>query len=677
MVIRMRAHRITGVLAAGLLVLAGCGGGDGEAPAEAQVQTPKPAPATARIAGRVADGYLSNARVCLDLESDGNCDGDDPITYSGSKGGYLFEVPESAAANASLRVQAIQHLTVDLDTGRTVTADYELAGPPGAFAFISPLTTLVALEMERTGESRAAVIADLQALIGTRADLLADFIEPDSTALTSGDADDYQLLHQLARVLVALVNQAGQQSNAYALQQAGFDGREAHREIWLQLREKLSTVSQALEDAGATRSTFKLETALSSLDVSISGHAVYLSARRGVREALASGETGDFFAQEQRVDSLMMYVPVDAGDTEISGTAWTMSLEMQHVGDGFVRFQENAHILDSSGQWQQALWGAIDTMVETATTAGPTPLRGDGSNTGVADTVVGSSGMIGSGVALGYETRAADLSSRKIVDIVNGLSRFDAVLWRADGEAYFPAGSRLYHHREFLLEDSFVYAWDVTPLQSLEEDPPAGLADLFVSTEPPEPETKPEAEGEDDETGGTETPKVPEPTEGPDAPEEPGVDNEDSSPEVDVFPHDRPAFAIGSELSGPWPKLATLAGELEDGQGLVLIWEYDSRTGTYGTKPARLGKWTYGASVRPHLKLDLPLRHYMPGHFGRPMRLNGETVLTQVEGGVGVAQLIRAGSPIWQASTSELYFNSTALDAITDALVKPVVGDRP
>ena len=63
--------------------LAGCGGGGSADGAGAPA-----APAVATLSGKVIDGYVANAAVCLDLNRDQICSADEPSATSNADGSF-------------------------------------------------------------------------------------------------------------------------------------------------------------------------------------------------------------------------------------------------------------------------------------------------------------------------------------------------------------------------------------------------------------------------------------------------------------------------------------------------------------------------------------------------------------------------------------------------------------
>lgn len=124
------------ILLTGLIVLActgllvECGGGGG--PVEQET-----------ITGKVIDGYVANALVCIDLNKNGRCDTDEPQTRSDSAGAYRLTIPKDATE--ALLAEVIAGESRDLDQpGAAAETSYRMASPSHIYSTnITPFTTLV------------------------------------------------------------------------------------------------------------------------------------------------------------------------------------------------------------------------------------------------------------------------------------------------------------------------------------------------------------------------------------------------------------------------------------------------------------------------------------------------------------------------------------------------------
>ena len=139
-----------------LSLLAACGGGGGGGSSAVSSST--------TIAGTVIDGYIEGATVCLDLNSNAACDGNEPATTSGSDGKYSINYAGSTTGLHVLSLIPSTAKDAD-DKGLTIaqagkTAFTLMAPAPVAGAtntHVTPLTTLVSQQMTQSGITDAKV----------------------------------------------------------------------------------------------------------------------------------------------------------------------------------------------------------------------------------------------------------------------------------------------------------------------------------------------------------------------------------------------------------------------------------------------------------------------------------------------------------------------------------------
>jgi len=117
-----------------------------EAPAPSAANGPQTnlianVPAERALAGRVADGYIQGATVCVDINENDACDENEPFAISGPGGIYDLRVP--AGAENKPIVAAIPADAIDEDTGEVVGSPLVFIAPASRPEFISPITTLV------------------------------------------------------------------------------------------------------------------------------------------------------------------------------------------------------------------------------------------------------------------------------------------------------------------------------------------------------------------------------------------------------------------------------------------------------------------------------------------------------------------------------------------------------
>jgi len=199
---------------AGALAIAGCGGGGGGSGGLPGGTGGTPVP-TAAVSGVVADGLISGATVCYDLNDNGRCDDDEPkSTETGVDGGYTLSVPAAEAGKHAV-IAVVPATAIDQDNpGTPVGVAFTLKAPAQADAslpvFVSPLTDAVVQLMAAAGTNDpAAAIEQLTLALGLTLSPLDNFIEMRSTG-TAEEQAAAQLAATYAQVLTELKKNIGE-----------------------------------------------------------------------------------------------------------------------------------------------------------------------------------------------------------------------------------------------------------------------------------------------------------------------------------------------------------------------------------------------------------------------------------------------------------------------------------
>jgi len=157
--------------------LIGCGGG-GDTTTITPVTTTD---ATVTLSGTVADGYLVGAKVCLDKNYNDVCDADEPTAITDATGRYTFTLPEMAATELPLIVEA-NASTIDLDTNTSIGQAWHFKATVGSGKFISPLTTLVARDMDLNSSlTLTQAMTNLQNDLGLDINASVDYVAANHT----------------------------------------------------------------------------------------------------------------------------------------------------------------------------------------------------------------------------------------------------------------------------------------------------------------------------------------------------------------------------------------------------------------------------------------------------------------------------------------------------------------
>lgn len=192
------------------LVLAACGLGSSLPPNSGGGSSATP------IAGTVADGYVTGARVFLDKNANGILDPGEPNEVTGGSG--TFHLSDTSVADlASYRLIAIVPKNAQDSEAGAVPNAYYLTYPKGGpdSPFISPISTLVDMKMKVSGlsleESFASVMIELgiqlPADIGVEDALNADFVAT-SGIWGAANTQVAQEIHRISRVLANGLGQA-------------------------------------------------------------------------------------------------------------------------------------------------------------------------------------------------------------------------------------------------------------------------------------------------------------------------------------------------------------------------------------------------------------------------------------------------------------------------------------
>ncbi len=214
-------------LAIAASILVGCGGSSGGSNTEKDnggQQPPgdsnPPVVETQTLTGKTADGYLSNAIAFLDFNGNAELDGDEPQVTTDEAGQFEFTELSKDLDLETVRVvvNAIAGQTIDLDSGVAVDTDFTLTSPAGYTSFVSPITTLVDVQLQNSTLTIGEVISKSQGLLSVddvALDLMADYVAgSDSSDASLAKAN--KKVHHVAQIVTSLVA-----NNIAALEQVG------------------------------------------------------------------------------------------------------------------------------------------------------------------------------------------------------------------------------------------------------------------------------------------------------------------------------------------------------------------------------------------------------------------------------------------------------------------------
>ncbi|WP_187376903.1 hypothetical protein [Vibrio mimicus] len=342
------------------LTLAACGS-DSTQSNTSQPSVDKPNPEMS-LTARAADGYLIGANACLDLNANKMCDRDEPSATTGENGQFTLQglTPEQIA-KGSLLIEVVAGQTKDADYGDApLTKSYRLSAPPGS-PFISPLTTLVHNEIEN-GRTLEEAKASVQAKLGTKLDLAADYVEGKSSKeLSAADQKEFARLHRIAQVTATIMAE-----NTDRLEQAaanaGISVEKLTSLIAAEVSKALSNVVTTVETAGENFDPIKAGQDIDKQHVGIS--VENLKDKVNINEAaksatdanlaeLIKNETLTWFAGEEKNGLKELsygFVALGKNDEVID-----QEYELDHASDSFVPVTNMANpeqlILDKEG-WE-------------------------------------------------------------------------------------------------------------------------------------------------------------------------------------------------------------------------------------------------------------------------------------------------------------------------------------
>ena len=147
---------------------------------------------TSTINGVVIDGYWQNAKVCVDINNNNQCDEGEPYVMSGVNGKYSIEVDAAYVDTKNLVAEGIAGETIDEalnnGAGGTITTNTTFTTPANKQYIITPITTLVKAKMDE-GKSEDEAQSEIATLLGISQDnLFTDYIADGDTAMESAAA---------------------------------------------------------------------------------------------------------------------------------------------------------------------------------------------------------------------------------------------------------------------------------------------------------------------------------------------------------------------------------------------------------------------------------------------------------------------------------------------------------
>ena len=405
-------------------VIVGCGGGGG-----GEDSAPPPPAGPVTISGVVADGPLSDAVACYDLNDNGACDSGEPTSApSNADGVFTVEVPAADAGRYGVVVN-VPATAIDRDTGSAVGTAFTLRSPASGAStvFVSPLSTLVADAQAASGGTTAQAEASIKQQLGLAASPLANYVS----------ASDSQAA-RLARTINQVIVEVNKLTAA-----AGVPADQAKALVASVANGNLPALAALASAATGTPAEVAAQVATQVLaDRNLNETTVAAQSQVAQRSAqpLAVFPTGPFI-------STIDFTYADAGNysyrlftgdnsvLDTNGASVANELRSTLAAGAAQPFNRNqAYWTGSAWRVCERAWQVVSTTAQTATT----PQR---------------SNYCGSQKSESRIT-AADISGRRMADVVTEMRAFPLpdrnglpTNWGADpallGDTTFPADSLL------------------------------------------------------------------------------------------------------------------------------------------------------------------------------------------------------------------------------------------
>jgi hypothetical protein len=413
-------------LAGGLSVLlAACGGGGsggGNGTSGSTSTTPN-------ISGKVIDGYIVGATVCLDLNSNTKCDTGEPSATTTAGGAYNLSY--SGSVDGLHVIAEVPVGAIDEDLG-PVTDAYSLFAPATAPSTVTPLTTLVSSEMMASGSSASEAESAVKTSLGISVGLLSNNFK------ASGDT----IVQDTAQKIVAAIAEAKKNiDNGGTGLSAGEIIKQAVNQVSKDVLPGLiaadGSISKSVDDlkqASRENITGNLQNIVAK---SKAGNGTVVS----LKEAFMAG---------------IVSARLDTGDSLVEGTPTPFStspvvdyLKLENQ-DGALAFAGNRQLALLGGTWTET----IDTARHWMPVNGVWSRRiGNGAMT-VSDNCVKVQ-RTNDGLYEKYCAVRREVTGKKLSDILPNLCSGSLLCTPGAGELEMPAGSYVYDLTSSTLEDQY------------------------------------------------------------------------------------------------------------------------------------------------------------------------------------------------------------------------------
>lgn len=240
----MKKQTILAMSVAGLLFV-GCGGGA----SNDNITT---------VTGKVIDGYLVGAKVCIDQNQNNLCDAGELSTTTTSGGEYSFDIFSSNKDKYPI-VAEILTSTIDEDDGLVVPKPYSLIAPAGTYN-ITPITDMIFHQMKNNNTTLETAKTEISAILNVDKEILTDDYVLNPTA-------SMNTLHDIAKVIAGLKGTIQEDVQTQAgIQLDSLNPLELQNYISSKVIEKLSTIKTALTTATTEETLNSLKTQIDTIN---------------------------------------------------------------------------------------------------------------------------------------------------------------------------------------------------------------------------------------------------------------------------------------------------------------------------------------------------------------------------------------------------------------------------
>lgn len=391
------------------------------------------------VSGKAADGYLIGAAVCLDLDSNMNCDANEPTATTGAGGAFTLTIPEGVDAASYPIVVQVSTATIDEDTSTAVGKPYVLSAPAGESDFISPLTTVVhGMLQQNPALTLEDVVTQVKLSIGASADvsLFEDYVAAKQDTSNAAQ-DEYERLHRVAQV-AAKVMAENQEAIMQAAATQGIDTTESNATLLAlvinQTIDELDDAAQTVDDAGESFDidTVTVQTAdVTDLTQQIQEIEAVAGATKVSIESLMAQGVYSIWSGEDEYEYGYLKGAEVAGRLEESWSSYDSATQTWVVEDE----SEDSYFLSSNG-WQLTSDSAPNYTVT---------YQADGSALLSLDNT---------DFALQYSAAEVDVTGKPIKDYL-GYEVHEAVAPTIVGDPVFSSGAKIYQINFIVQTDSY------------------------------------------------------------------------------------------------------------------------------------------------------------------------------------------------------------------------------